>query len=35
MVDFLEEEEIEVIFEVSGNLATHYKLFLQVVGEEP
>ena len=34
MVDFLEEEDVEVVFEVSENLATHYRLFLQVVGEE-
>ena len=35
MVNFLEEEAVEVVFEVSEILATHYRLFLQVVGEEP
>ena len=34
MIDFLVEEDVEVNLEVSENLATHYWLFLQVVGEQ-
>ena len=34
VVDFLEEEDVEVVFEVSENLAAHYRLLLQVVGQE-
>ena len=34
MVAFLEEENVKIVFEVSENLATYYRLFLQVVGEE-
>ena len=34
VIDFLQEEAVEVVFEVSENFATHYRLFLQVVGEE-
>ena len=32
VIDFLEEEDVEVVFEVSENLAAHYGFLLQVVG---
>ena len=34
MVDFLEEEDVEVVLQVSENLAAHYRFLLQVVGQE-
>ena len=34
VVDLLEEEDVEVVFEVSENLAAHYRFLLQVVGQE-
>ena len=34
VVDFLEEEGVEIVFEVSENLAAHYRFLLQVVGQE-
>ena len=34
VVDFLEEEDVEVVFEVSEILAAHYRFLLQVVGQE-
>ena len=34
VVDFLEEEGVEVAFKVWENLAAHYRFFLQVVGQE-
>ena len=32
VIDFLEEEDVEVVLEVSENLAAHYGFLLQVVG---
>ena len=34
VVDFLEEKDVEVVLEVSDNLAAHYRFLLQVVGQE-
>ena len=32
VIDFLEEEDVEVVLEVSENLAAHYGFLPQVVG---
>ena len=32
--DFLEEEDVEVVLEVSENLAAHYRFLPQVVGQK-
>ena len=32
VIDFLEEEDVEAVLEVSENLAAHYGFLLQVVG---
>ena len=34
VIDFLEEEDVEVILEVSENSAAHYRFLLQVVGQK-
>ena len=34
VIDFLEEEDIEVVFQVSENLTVHYRFLLQVVGQK-
>ena len=34
VIDFLEEEDVEVVLEVSENLAAHYRFLLQVVGQK-
>ena len=34
VIDFSEEEDVEVILEVSENLAAHYRFLLQVVGQK-
>ena len=34
VIDFLEEEDVEVVLEVSDNLAPHYRFLLQVVGQK-
>ena len=34
VVDFLEEEDVEVVLEVSENSAAHYRFLLQVVGQQ-
>ena len=35
VIDFLEEEDVEVVLEVSENLAAHYRFLLQVVRQKP
>ena len=34
VVDFLEEEDVKVVLEVSENWAAHYRFLLQIVGQE-
>ena len=34
VIDFSEEENVEVVLEVSENLAAHYRFLLQVVGKK-
>ena len=34
VIDFLEEDDVEVVLEVSENLAAHYRFLLQVVGQK-
>ena len=34
VIDFLEEEDVEVVLEVSENVAAHYRFLLQVVGQK-
>ena len=34
VIDFLEVEDVEVVLEVSENLAAHYRFLLQVVGQK-
>ena len=34
VIDFLEEEDVQVVLEVSENLAAHYRFLLQVVGQK-
>ena len=34
MIDFLEEEDVEVVLEVLENLAAHYRFLLQVDGQK-
>ena len=34
VIDFLEEEDVKVVLEVSENLAAHYRFLLQVVGQK-
>ena len=34
VIDFLEEEDVEVVLEMSENLAAHYRFLLQVVGQK-
>ena len=34
VIDFLEEEDVEVVLEVPENLAAHYRFLLQVVGQK-
>ena len=34
VIDFLEEEDVEVVLEVSEDLAAHYRFLLQVVGQK-
>ena len=34
MIHFLEKEDVEVVLEMSENLAAHYRFLLQVVGQK-
>ena len=34
VIDFLQEEDVEIVLEVSENLAAHYRFLLQVVGQK-
>ena len=34
VIDFLEEEDVQVVLQVSKNLAAHHRFLLQVVGRK-